>query len=190
MPFINFLASMLLAAGASIFFIALYFIRLAKKQDVQSLVVPGFVLGAFDFLSGFMMSTQWPLPGSYNILFGDPMLFLGLVMLAGTYMIYKKMDMKPLSIFGFLLGIYILIEAVAIVTMGLESGWTHLLPALGMYTFSGLAGIFSPLLYTKNKNAYYFLAILLVIAAIATLFTGYSAIYEHLSSYTSSPPFS
>ncbi len=190
MAFINYLASMLLAAGTSMFFIAIYLIKLARKQDVQSLAVPAFAIGVFDFLSGFMMSTEWPLPGSYNILFGDPMLFLGLIMLSGAYMTYKKIDIKPVSILGFFLGIYILIEAVAIVTLGLEQGLTHLLPALGMYIFSGVAALFSPLVYTKSKNAYYFIAILLIIASIATFFTGYSAVYMHLSAYMNSPPFS
>ena len=51
------------------------------------------------------MSFKWPLHPVYNMLFGDPLLFLGLLMVMGGYMLYKNMNLKVLSIFGFFLGI-------------------------------------------------------------------------------------
>ena len=98
-------------------------------------------------------------------------------------MLYKGMNPKILSIFGFFLGIYILVEAVAISNFGLEKG-ANLISSEGLYIFAGLSAILSPLIYLNPKGngkwAYYLLAVLLILAAFAALFIGYAAIYSHL----------
>lgn len=184
--FVDPLAVMLLALGSSASLIALYFIMLVKqKKSVNTLAVPALVLGLFDAISGFYMSFFWPLPPAYNMLFGDPLMFLGLIMIMGAIMIYKNMNVKVLSVFGFFLGIYLFMEAVAISAFKLETG-IDFLPAMGLYVLAGLSAIFSPLTYKDPKGnwryAYYFLAALLILTAFTALFIGYGAIYSHLGS--------
>ncbi|MGC8623269.1 MAG: DUF981 family protein [Candidatus Micrarchaeia archaeon] len=188
MSFVDPLAIMLVAVAASTGIIALYFIGVARgKRSFANLAIPGFAIGAFDFFSGLFMSFVWPFPGAlaaYNMLFGDPMLFLGIIMLAGSYMLYKGIEIKVLSLFGFLLGIYLAVETYAMVALKLETG-NNLLAALGLYGFSTLAAILSPLVYLdakKNKNAYYLLAALLIIAAFFAMLIGVIGIYGHLVS--------
>ncbi|MGC8694145.1 MAG: DUF981 family protein [Candidatus Micrarchaeia archaeon] len=187
MVFVDPLTIMLVAVAASASLIAVYFVKAAKGKRVDNLIVPGFVMGFFDFISGFFMSFLWPFPGAlsaYNMLFGDPMLFLGLIMMSAAVMYYKKMDIKILSMFGLFIGIYMLVETYAIAALSLEKG-IDFLPSFGFYLFSSLAAIFSPLVYVnskENKYAYYFLACLFIIAALLALFIGANGIYEHLAS--------
>ncbi|OJI06984.1 MAG: hypothetical protein BK997_03945 [Candidatus Micrarchaeum sp. ARMAN-1] len=185
--FVDSLAIMLLALGSSASLLAMYFLyAVRQKKTINNLAIPIIGFGLFDFASGFLMSFTWPLPPAYNMLFGDPLLFLGLLMVMGGYMLYKNMNLKVLSIFGFFLGIYIFVEAVAILNFKLETG-VDLLSSMGLYVFSGLSAILSPLVYldpksNNGKYAYYLLAVLLIIAAFAALFIGYAGIYGHLFS--------
>ena len=183
--FVDSLAIMLLALGSSASLLAMYVLYAVKqKKTISNLAIPIVGFGLFDVASGFLMSFTWPLPPAYNMLFGDPLLFLGLLMVMGGYMLYKNMNLKVLSIFGFFLGIYILVEAAAIANFKLETG-VDLISSMGLYITSGLAAILSPLVYldpksNKGKYAYYFIAILLILAAFAALFIGYAGIYAHL----------
>lgn len=185
MAFVDSLAVMLLAVAMSAAFIAYYLVGIAKGKKMDSLAGPIFMLGIFDFLSGFYMSFFWPLPGAYNMLFGDPMLMLGIIMIAGGFAIYKNTDGRPISLIGFFLGIYLFAESYGMVAYHLEAG-AELLPALGFYLVSGLSGFLSPLVYLKSKNnnkkAYYLLAALLVLVVLAAMFIGTAAIIGHLSS--------
>ena len=186
--FIDPLTVMLLSLGMSALLLALYYFRVGSgKKDISSLVVPAFILGLFNAVSGFLMSFTWPLPGSYNMLFGDPLLVLGLLMIAGSYMISKGMDVKALSLLGFLLGIYLLVGMIGITRFNMETG-NDWLTATGLYAFSMLAAIFSPILYLKpkgsNRYAYYFEVFLLVVVMLLALLIGYMGFYEHLGAFS------
>ncbi len=187
-PFVDPLCIMLVAVAASTSLVALYLINAAKgRKDLSSFALPGAVIGAFDFISGFFMSFVWPFPGplsAYNMLFGDPMLFLGIIMLAGSLMVYKNMKPNIVSLFGFFIGIYLFVETYGIVSLGLEKG-SDLYMALGFYLFAALSSIFSPIVYLdpkKNRSAYYFLAALLIITAFFSIAIGSIGIYGHLAS--------
>jgi len=55
--------------------------------------------------------------------------------------------------------------------------------ALGLYGFSALSALFSPLVYLSPKNhksAYYLLAGLLILAAFFAILIGSTGIYMHL----------
>ena len=186
--FIDPLTVMLLSLGMSALLLALYYFKVGSgKKDISSLVVPVFILGLFNAVSGFLMSFTWPLPGSYNMLFGDPLLVLGLLMIAGSYMISKGMDVKALSLLGFLLGIYLLVGMIGITQFHMETG-NDWLTATGLYAFSMLAAIFSPILYLKpkgsNRYAYYFEVFLLVVVMLLALLIGYMGFYEHLGAFS------
>ncbi len=186
--FVDYLAVMLLSLGASAAYLAWFVYNLGRTgKSTTELVVPMFMLGLFNAVSGFAMSFTWPLPGGYNMLFGDPLLFFGLLMMAATYMVKKNISVKNLALPGFLLGIYILVGAGAIVGYNIEPG-SHFLPAFGLYMAAGLSGLFAPVVYLNPKKggkyAYYLLAALLILTAIAALFLAYTALYEHIGSFS------
>jgi putative membrane protein len=183
MGFIDPLAVMLLSLGISAALISAFFFMAARGEDLKELVIPAFAFGFFDFISGFIMSELWPLPGAYNMLFGDPILILGLLLMAGSIMIYKQQSLRTLSIPGVMLGIYLFIESAAIINFKLESG-DNLLAAMGLYIMSGVSAVYSVILFIKPENnrkyLYYIAFILLALTALIALFIGYEAIYGHL----------
>jgi len=188
MPFVDPLTIMLVAVAASAGLIAFYFYRSAKgRKDFDDLALASFFLGLFNFISGFFLSFLWPFPGNlsaYNMLFGDPMLFFGIIMMAYSTMLYKKINPRVLSLPAFMLGLYLLVETYAIVALGLEPG-AYFIPAFSFYLFATLSAIFSPVVYLdpkKHAYAYYFVAALLIITALIAIFIGCTGIYEHLSS--------
>ncbi|MEM3791412.1 MAG: DUF981 family protein [Candidatus Micrarchaeaceae archaeon] len=182
--FVDPLSVMLLGVSASTFFIAFYLISVAKgKRAFAELAVPTFFLGIFDFVSGFYMSFFWPLPGAYNMLFGDPMLLLGLILLSGSYALYRNISPNPVSLLGFLLGIYLFAETYSINAFSLEPH-KDMLIVLSFYLVSAIAAVLSPLVYTNPKKsgkvAYYLLAVLVIIAAILAMAIGEISIIGHL----------
>ncbi|MGC8730238.1 MAG: DUF981 family protein [Candidatus Micrarchaeia archaeon] len=185
MPFIDTLAVMLLSLGISTAILAAYFLMNALgRREIKNLYAPMFVFGAFDAISGGIMSFTWPLPGAYNMLFGDPLLMLGLIMIAGAYMLAKEMNVGILSVAGVFLGIYLAVESAGIVNFKLESG-DNLSAALGLYVLSAVAGIISPVAMLnakKRKRAYYLMFAILALITLVALFIGYLGIYEHLAS--------
>ncbi|KAA8922822.1 DUF981 family protein [Thermoplasma sp.] len=182
--FIDSLAVMLLALGMSTAIGAMYFLfsALGNEKRIQGILMPAIGIGVFDFLSGFIMSFTWPLPSSYNMLFGDPLLVTGLILIMSAFAYYKHYDLSSVSILLFFLGIYVLIEAVGIVNYHLESG-DNLLAAMGLYIVDGIGALISPIMFIdpkKGKLAYMVEAVILIIGTIIALFIGYTAIYGHL----------
>jgi len=194
MVFVDSLTVMLLGLGLSSLLIALYFLgKPTNRKWLGELVVPAFIIGLFDFMSGFIMSFEWPLPGAYNMLFGDPMLMLGIIMMAGAYMLYKNMNPRILSLFGFFLGIYLAVETAGMIAFQLEgpisfslTATNHFVTAFGLYLFASLSALLSPIVFMNAKGngryAYYLMFVLLILTAFMAFFIGYGGIYEHLAS--------
>ena len=59
---------------------------------MRSLAVPAIAIGIFDAVAGFYMAFGWPMTGfgtAYNMLFGDPLLLAGLILVMGGIMGYR-----------------------------------------------------------------------------------------------------
>lgn len=183
--FIDSLAVMLIGLAMGLVIGAFYFFFKARgnEKQLESLIVPGFAVGFFNFVSGFIMSFTWPLPSGYNMLFGDPLLVFGLLMMASAYMLYRKMDLGLIPLLYSLLGIYVLVGAYAIVQYTLESG-DNLITAMGLYISSGIGAVIAPIAYLKTTTAarslYYVEWIILGVAAVFALVIGYIALDEHI----------
>ncbi|MHB1470677.1 MAG: DUF981 family protein [Thermoplasmataceae archaeon] len=184
--FIDSLAIMLIGLGSGTFLGSLFFLfsAMGKFEAMkEQLVVPAFVIGMFDLISGYEMSFTWPLPSGYNMLFGDPLLFFGLLLVAASVMVYKNMKVSSLSILFVILGIYVLTGAGSILTYHLESG-NNLISAMGLFIIDGVAAILAPVVTMKpagpGKFVYYLEFVLLVLGSLLALFIGYLALPGHL----------
>lgn len=188
--FIDSLAIMLIGVGSGTFLGALYFLysAMGKFEWIkEQLVIPAIGIGIFDFLSGYEISFTWPLPSSYNMLFGDPLLFFGILLVVGAVLTYKKMNPSSLSFLSVILGIYVIIGAYGIITYKLESG-NDLIGAMGLYLADGIAALLAPILIIKptgvGKALYYVEFVLLILGTLAALYMGYSALSEHLVDFS------
>jgi putative membrane protein len=192
MTFVDPLAIMLigLAMGTAIGAFYFYFAARGNKEQIQSLIYPATGIGFFDFISGFYMSFTWPMTGygyAYNMLFGDPLLMFGLLLMISAIMVYKNMHLGLMPILALLLGIYVLDGAYSIVTLRLERG-NDLITAMGLYLFDGIGAVLTPIVYLKpqanstNKYLYYLEWIILGIGTVFALVIGYIALNGHLAS--------
>lgn len=190
--YIDPLAMMLISLAMSTLIGSLYFLFLAmnRTKDTQQLLVPAIGIGFFDFVSGFLMSFTWPLPSSYNLLFGDPLMMFGLILIITAIGLYKGYEIKFNSIFLLFLGIYVLVESAGIVAYKLEAG-DDLLSAMGLYIIDGIAAVLAPILFVKPDRAkylYYLEFVLLILGTLVALFIGYEAIYGHLLDFIAWAP--
>ena len=190
MTFVDPLAVMLIGLAMGTLLGAFYFFFAARgdKEQIKSLIVPAFGVGVFDLVSGFYMSFAWPMTGfgyAYNMLFGDPLLLFGLILIMAAFMIYKDMHPGIMPLLVLLLGIYVLVGAYSIVQLKLESG-QNLVTSMGLYLFDGIGAILAPVHYLKpstgtGKTLYYVEWIILGIGTIFALVIGYMALNGHLA---------
>ncbi|MCL4334216.1 MAG: DUF981 domain-containing protein [Candidatus Thermoplasmatota archaeon] len=192
--FVDPLAVMLIGLSFGTAIGAFYFLFSARgmTEQVRALVIPAIGVGAFDFMSGFYMSMFWPFPSfvaSYNMLFGDPLLLFGLLLMVLAVLVYrdpKNVNLGIVPILLMLLGIYVLVGAYSIVQLKLETG-QNLITAMGLYLFDGIGAVLSPLAYirpnkTAGKYLYYLEFVLLGIGTVFSLLIGYIALNGHLAS--------
>ncbi|MGC8645336.1 MAG: DUF981 domain-containing protein [Thermoplasmata archaeon] len=140
--------------------------------------------GGYSMLYGILYSIIVPAPFTvaYGELFGDPLVFLGLVSIITGVLLLRKSSLAFLSIFSFFAGIFGITYGVDGYKLGMTSSPIVLLL---MYLGAGIGGILvTPLTITNNRKVVAITAILAAIAffgvAILTLYVGTTAIGGHL----------
>jgi putative membrane protein len=174
---------------------SMYLVYRNNRRDYTSHLegasVPMMLVGGYLVVAGFVGQITWPLPGSYNILFFDPLVAFGLVTLAFAIAIRLKANLEYAGFFGLLIGIMTLIYGYEGYSIGLT---LEPFALLMLYAFYGMAGIFSyPVaiiadrLPGHQKNPWHgwhlFLLIFWLALLAASLTSGYigmSAIAGHL----------
>lgn len=176
---------------------SMYLLYRRKRHDyvdhLEGASVPMMLVGGYLIVSGFIGQWTWPLPGSYNILFFDPLVMFGLVVLAFALAIRFKVNLEYAGFFGLMVGIVTLIYGYQGYSIGLT---LEPLALLLLYVFYGIAGIFAyPVALIADrlpglqKNAWMGWHLILIIfwlalfAASATAgYIGATAISGHLVS--------
>ncbi len=164
------------------------------NSDVEQVMRPGaFILGIMGFIIvilGLDGEMTWPLPGSYNILFYDPYLLFGLVLLTVSLSILFKQKLQfsgILALFSGLIAIYYGINAYY------DKMTASPIAMLGMYLAFGLTGFFTypaTLIYDllpgkKNVSKLWTVVLVLfwiglVTSSILAALTGIEAVPQHL----------
>ncbi len=135
-------------ASLMLFYVAtsMYFIYRHKRdpkeytEHMRSAAAPMMVIGSYLVLLGFLGQATWPLPGSYNILFFDPMVAFGMVILAFALSIRSNVKLEYAGFFGLLVGLMALIYGAEGYSIGLTLAPSAL---LALYFFYGMTGVFS-----------------------------------------------
>jgi putative membrane protein len=108
------------------------------ENHLRSGIIPMAILGVFILIMGIYGEIAWPLPGSYNILFYDPYIILGVLILGTTVSIMLKEKMQNIGFLGLMGGLVIIYYGI----QGYMAGLTEIpLALLGLFGFAGLAGI-------------------------------------------------
>jgi len=199
------LAGMLWMTAVSAFLLAYYFWVSASKGahtqpagsttvsfstptvfKLDTSVITLGAIGAFVAITGLWMIMVWPLVSSYNILFGEIYTAYGFLLLSGAVAVAKGFDLKPLSIFGGIMGIWGLIDAYGILVRGMTSEPTI---AAGLYIMGALAGFLSiPATFRPSKATAVAFIVFAVLFGLFALAIGAPASFEHLSAFAKYSP--
>ncbi|MEM0141148.1 MAG: DUF981 family protein [Thermoplasmatales archaeon] len=164
---------------------AVYRFLLNKNNENLDKSFSYFLLGTGGYatLYGLLYSIIVPSPFTvaYGELFGDPLVFLGVVSIITGVILLKKGSMVFTSIFAFFAGIFGITYGVDGYKLGMSSPLVLLL----MYLGAGIGGILvAPMVLTNNRKLTAVAAILAAIAffgvAILTIYVGTTAIGGHL----------
>ncbi len=178
---------MLLNLVAGLGILALY-VYLHPGAESQPKWAPVFAMvGATATVTGLPMVVGWPLPGSYNIAFGDPALLLGIAFLGAAWSLAKGQGLLMPSLWA-------VFGAAVSVTIGLRLMSLHMTKEPTMagiaYILTGLGGALLALQQHlhDNRALRILVVVLLVAAAVLWAVTTYPAYWSHLQSFSKWAP--
>ncbi len=193
------LFAMSLVGVVSIYMTGAAFINYRKNgtKDIEEVLKPGVfplgLLGSFIFIMGLFGEIAWPLPGSYNILFGDPFILLGVVILSIAVALGLKQKLQYVGVMAFFAGIIAVYYGYHAYMQGMTN---EPLAMFGMYIAFGLTGVFTypaTLIYDlfpsrKGEPSGLWTLLLvvfwigLIVSAFLSAFIALSAVPQHLIS--------
>ena len=138
--------------------------------------------GFYLFVSGMAVSFIWPFTissGVYNVLFGGIATLGGLVLLTSAIMLFLNVNLKPVSYFAAVAGVYAFVDAYSMLKYSLTS--SPLLSALGYMSFAAPALLSVPATHLSNKWWRWIFVIFALIFAVAWLYQAANFTYAHLS---------
>jgi putative membrane protein len=181
--FIDFLTLVMINMVAGTVLLAYYLWKGIDEKDQRPYAAGFGGVGLLALITGLQLSFTWPLPGSYNVGFGDATTLFGVVFLGTAYALSQGWDLLPISIYAFFAGADALIVGIRILSLGLTQ--EPLLSAVG-FILAGLGGLFAApfFLFFKNNKMFRMLAILILLAtAVIWAITFYGALWGHLASF-------
>ncbi len=184
--FVDYLTLMLVNLAAALFLYALYMAFFHGKDDKK--MIPGFLLtGALALITGLMMSLTWPLPGGYNIVFGEPTVLLGALFFMTGLALQFEWDLLTIGIFALGAGAIAILLGIRVLDMRLTS--EPEVAAAG-YILAGLASALAlPVFTLPNwKWVRWVAAIIALVAAGVWVFVGFSSYWAHPNSFSKWQP--
>ncbi len=193
LPF-DYLDSMAWSIAVSAALVGIAAIRLPYKASEDSVEEKGKHLriglavglgasGLYLFITGLAISFTWPFTstaGVYNILFGGAAALGGLVILATAITLLLNGSLKAISYFAFIVGLYIAVDAFAIMNYGLTRADTRWLAA-SAYGAAALASFLSvPATHSDNKWLRWLFAAFAFLFALAWLAQAANFTWGHL----------
>jgi putative membrane protein len=181
MLYVNYLALPLVAVTAMLFVAA----RMVLADDTGPASADkreGYAFGAIAgglvmAVTGLHLSLTWPLPGAYNIAFGEPLAYFGTLLVIGGLALRRGVDLAPIHALGAVGGVALLVIAVAIARYGLT-----LIPGMASIAFAavGLAALAFPF-RGRNKVVRAATFALLVLGACLFAIISTTAVLHHLA---------
>jgi putative membrane protein len=184
--FIDYVALMLVDLVIAMALVALYFAKYINEDP--KVVAPGFLLAGFiGLVTGLHMIYRWPLPGSFNIAFGELSVMFGVLLIGAAVAFLAGWDLLSIGVYALLAGIAGVVVGVRIFTLKMTK--EPLVSALG-FVATGVTGILSLPAYLTRKNPV--IRILATLAAVGAFIiwaiTGYASYWSHLEGFAKWKP--
>ena len=146
---INFLTLIMIDLVAGFGLLA-YFLAIGLDTERGKGLAAAFAgVGLLNLVLGLAITLTWPLPGSYNIAFGEPAAMFGIVFLFAGVALARDWDLYGIALLGFFFGLYVLITAWGIYSLGMTR--TPLMSTIN-YGLAGLSAVLAPLAWKKQAN--------------------------------------
>jgi len=184
--FIDFLALMLILLVAGMVLFAVYFFWFLDNDKKK--MAPGFlVVGFLQLVTGLKIIFSWPIPGSFNISFGEPAVLFGALFFALGLALLLDWDLLSLGIVGMLSGVVAIIVGIRLANLGMTQE-----PVVAMlgYLLTGIVGIAAlPGYWLRRFTIIRVLVSLAAIgAAVIWAITGYASYWGHVASFAKYKP--
>ena len=181
--FIDFMTLVLINLVAGSVLLAYYLWKGLDQTDQRSYAAAFFVTGLVSLVAGFQLSFNWPLPGSFNVGYGDATTLFGVVFLGTAISLWQEWSLIPVSIYAFFAGVDAIIVGLRLYSLKL--GQEPVVAAAG-FILAGLGGIGAfPFLqwFKDNKVMRWIAIVVLLVASAIWAVTFYSALWGHMASF-------
>jgi putative membrane protein len=178
---------MLVNFGAGLALGAHYLYLKPDKQFRKSWAAGFFLVGLVGLVTAVPMVLTWPLPGGYNVAYGEPALMLsGLFMAAAMTLVFEWEPLIP-AIYGFFGGVYAVIIGMRIYQLKLSSDPLAALVGFGLTGVGGML-VLPTLQWHHHRGLTLLTSVVLGLAALLWLYTGYSAGWSHILDFAKYAP--
>ncbi len=158
----------------------------SKKPEEEINVIPLFIMGLFIFINGIAEELMWSLPGSYNILFYDPFILFGMILIAFSVSISLKQKLNYVGFFSLISGAVVIIYGYFGYILNMTNSPIMLLSLYGFFGFSGIFAYPATLIYDSKKSSKFHTLLLILfwiflsLAVLTALVLGGAALFGHL----------
>lgn len=176
---IDYLAVMLVNLGAGLALLAHYLYIKPEKGNRKSWASGFFAVGFLGLLTSVPMVITWPLPGGYNVAYGEPAIFFSVLFIAAAVTLMFEWEPLIPAIYGFFGAIYAIVIGIRIEDLHLGA---DPFAALAGFVLTGIGGmlVLPAIQWRNNRTLAVVTAIILGLAALVWLYTGYVAGWEHI----------
>jgi putative membrane protein len=181
--FIDFLTLVMINLVAGTALLAYYLWRGIDEADQRAYAAAFFGVGLVSLVTGLQISFTWPLPGSYNVGYGDATTLFGVVFLATSISLYLGSSLIPVGIYAFFAAIDALIVGIRIYSLNLTKD--PLTSAVG-FILAGLSGlgVFPFLMwFRENKMVRWIGVALLAATVVLWAVTFYASLWGHMEAF-------
>jgi len=190
---IDYLTLMLINMTAGLVVLADYVYRGIVAEDKRPWAAGFAITGFVAVATGLHMSFSWPLPGSHNVLFGEPTVLFGTLFLGAALALSNEWSMGPVAIYAFFAGLVAVVLGVRLIDMGLTR--SPVMAGVG-YILSGLGGLLAwlccllhPVVSLRSSRTLRIVGALVLLGAAAIwALTGYAAYWDHIESFSDYVP--
>ena len=182
--FIDFLTLVMINLVADSVILAYYLWKGIDEPNQRPYAAAFGVVGLLGTITGLQLSFTWPLPGAFNVGYGDAATLFGLVFLGTALALSQGWDLLPVSIYAFFAGADAIIVGIRLWALGM--GQEPAIAGIG-FILSGLGGLFAApfFMWFKNNKMMRYLAIaVILIAAAIWAVTFYQSLWAHMAAFS------
>ena len=185
--FVDFLSLLLFNTVAGYLVLACFVFLGIDDVSRRRWAAPFAVTGLVAFLSGLRLVWTWPLPGSYNVAFGEMTTLFGAIMLGLALALSRDWNLMPIAAYAIVGCLAAMVTGFRVVKLGLTNA-----PRMSGLAFvlAGLSGIcvIAALAMPKNKSFRVSAGIVIVGTALVWAMIAFGAYSMHLQSFAKYMP--